>query len=382
MAFNKIKIVHIITGLNVGGAEMMLFKLLLRLDPSKFDTIVISLMGKGPVGIMIQNLGINVFYMDLSPKRPDPIKILKTLNIIKKFSPTIVQTWLYHGDLFGSLIAKITGNAKLLWNIRHSDFDPSREKKITLLIVKCCSMLSHFFPIYIICNSQSGTNVHKKIGYAKDKFKVIGNGFDTELFKPCEQSYRELRQQLKIPQNSRIIGFVARFHHQKNHFGFFQAAKIIHNSIPNAHFVLCGENIQKSNNCLNRMLNRLGDVSYIHLLGIQKDMASITAGFDIAISNSTVGEGFPNVIGEAMACGVPCVATDVGDSSYLIADTGITIPPNNPKILAKACIELLTMKRAPFQELGRKAKLRIRQHFGIKKIAKEYEQLYLSVVGY
>ncbi len=361
---------------------MMLFKLLLRLDRSKFDAMVISLKEKGPVGRMIQHLGINVFHMDLSPKSANPIKILKILNVVKRFDPMIVQTWLYHADLFGSLIAKMAGNAKLLWNIRHSDFDPSREKRLTLLIVKCCSLLSYFLPTYIICNSYSGTKVHKKIGYAKDKLTVIGNGFDTELFKPCAKNYVNLRRRLKIPPNSRIIGFVARFHHQKNHAGFFQAAKIIHDSIPTVHFVLCGENIQKGNACLDGMLNKMGDVSYLHLLGIQHDMASITAGFDIAISNSTVGEGFPNVIGEAMACGVPCVATDVGDSRFLISDTGITIPTDHHEILATACIELLKMKKDTFQELRRKAQLRIQRHFGIKKITKQYEQLYLSVARF
>jgi glycosyltransferase involved in cell wall biosynthesis len=379
----KCAVAHIITGLSTGGAEMMLYKLLSHMDKSLFKSCVISLSDFDHVGTKIEKLDVPVFALELHHKANRVAKLIRFHRLLRTFRPDIVQTWMYHADLLGSILTKMSLNSKtrIMWNIRHSDFDPRKEKLSTRIVVMMGSFLSHILPCIILCNSYNGKLVHKQMGYSTHKLKVIQNGFETDVFLPNPVHYANLRTKLKIPAESPIIGMVARYHYQKNHYGFFQAANIIKKNIPNANFVLCGKNIGLENKALKESIEKYKIGGCTYLLGQQDDINKIQAGFDVAVSNSTVGEGCPNVIGEAMSCGVPCVATDVGDSAYLIKDTGLTILPGDPSALAEACITLLRLNKSDLHNLGRAARRRICQHFSIKKIAKQYEQVYLSVAN-
>ena len=239
-------------------------------------------------------------------------------------------------------------------------------------------MLSYFGPDRIICNSFRGTKVHKDIGYCRKKIKIIGNGFETSKYRPNKDNYFRLRKELNLTPDCLIVGMVARFHPQKNHMGFLESARIIQESIPDAHFVLCGKDVSNDNKMLTERVRELKLVN-VHFLGLRHDIESLNAGFNIAVSNSTTGEGLPNVIGEAMACGVPCIATDVGDSGYLIGNTGTIVSPDNPKLMAKACIDLLKKDGHFRKRLGESSRSRIIENFSIKSIVKEYENLYLAM---
>lgn len=207
---------------------------------------------------------------------------------------------------------------------------------------------------------------------------MIPNGFDLDAFRPDPESRLAVRRQLEIPEDSLLIGLVARFHPQKDHHNFVQAAGLLHRAMPQVHFLLCGEGITWENPVLGEWIDDAGVESWCHLLGRREDMPKLTAALDIA-SSSSFGESFPNVVGEAMACGVPCVVTDVGDCAILVGKTGIVVPPNDAGALASAWHQLLEMSHEERRRLGQLARQRIKNKFDLNLVVSRYEDLYKSL---
>jgi len=376
----KIKVLHIITGLSTGGAEIMLYKLVSKMDRSCFDIYVVSLTDIGPVGEKIKKLNIPVVAVGMKRGWKGFFsfsEFFKLLRIVKNYKPDVIQTWMYHSDLIGGLVGKIL-KVPVIWNIRHSNLNPKYNKKTTIWTAKICTKLSKALPKKIICCSYASKNVHKKLGYDENKMVVIPNGFDVDIFFPDRQGREKIRRELNLNDKTIVIGFAARFDPQKDHKNFFEAAKIVHKIYPNVHFLLCGDGISWKNEKLKEWIKKSGVKNVTCLLGRRDDMKDIYNAIDI-LSSSSYGEGFPNVIGEAMACGVPCVVTNVGDSAIIVGDTGFVVPPKNPEALAEAIIKVIEMGEEKRKELGRKARDRIKENYSIEKIVNSYEQLYKKV---
>lgn len=372
------KVLHIITGLSTGGAETMLYKLLKNLDQSSFNCTVVSLTDYGEFGKNIEALGIKVIALNMRASLTLHRSLFQLVKIIKNNAPDVVQTWMYHADLLGGLTARLAGVSNIVWNIRNSDLDPSRTKKHTRLTVKLCALLSNWVPKKIICNSRQSTQVHQKAGYNKDRFVIIPNGFDTQIFFSDREKRKAVRKELGLGDDVFLIGLVARFDPQKNHKGFIEAAALLNDKMKSVHFLLCGKDIDINNKKLMHWIKSAGLEDNVHLLGLRTDIARLTASFDLATSSSH-GEAFPNVIGEAMSCSVPCVVTDVGDSAWIVGETGKVVPSDNPQALADAW-ETLSMKSTDERnELGRLARKRIEDNFSIETVTKLYEQLYMKV---
>jgi glycosyltransferase involved in cell wall biosynthesis len=374
----KTRLLHIITGLSIGGAEMMLYKLLSNIDREKFDIQVISLTDIGPIGKKIQHLGIQVEAVGMRRGVKGLISVnsfFKLQALLRKYNPDVVQTWMYHADLIGGLATKIAVNAPVVWNIRHSNLAPNINKKTTIWAAKACARFSKFVPKKIICCSEASKRVHIDLGYDESKMIVIPNGFDIEKFKPDTEARKKLLNELQIPENSFLIGLVARFDPQKDHHTFIRAAKILSKEHPNVHYILCGEGVTWGNKELADWIKDVNLQDRFHLLGRREDIPKIMASLDV-LSSSSCGEGFPNVIGEAMACGVPCVVTDVGDSAYVVGDTGIVVPPKNPGELAKGLKKVIDTNEIKRKQIGLMARNRIMQLFEIHRIVKKYETLY------
>ncbi len=370
------RILHIITGLSTGGAEMMLYKLLSRLDRDAFEPGVISLMDMGTLGNEIQALGIPVYPLGMRRGIPDPLKLLRLVRLIRTARPHIIQTWMHHADLLGGLAAKLAGNSPIIWGIRSSTFDQATSRRTTVLIAKISALLSPKLPACIVSCSEIARQVHVAMGYADDKMVVIPNGFDLELFKPDPEARWGLRQEEGIGAEDIVIGLIGRFHPQKDHRNFIQAAGLVSEKIPQVRFLLCGEGIDWDNRELVSWIQAAGIQERCILLGRRSDMPRINAALDLVSLASAYGEAFPNVIGEAMACGVPCVVTDVGDSAYIVGDTGIVVPPKDPQALTKGWQRLLSMDDSDYRQLGERARKRIEIKFSIKSITQMYSRLY------
>ncbi len=376
----KIKVLHIITGLSTGGAEMMLYKLISKMDRNYFDVCVVSLTDIGPVGEKIKKLNIPVVAVGMKRGWKSFFSFsgfFKLLKIVKNYKPDIIQTWMYHSDLIGGLVGKIL-KIPVIWNIRHSNLDPKCNKKTTIWTAKICAKFSKILPKKIICCSYASKNVHSKLGYDESKMVVIPNGFDLDIFFPDRKAREKVRKELGINDKIIVIGFAARFDSQKDHKNFFESAKIVHKIYPNVHFLLCGDGISWENKKLTEWIEKSGVKKVTHLLGRRDDMKNIYNSIDIFCSSSC-GEGFPNVIGETMACEIPCVATNVGDSAIIIKDAGFVVPPKNPEALSKAIIKIIEIGEEKRKELGKKARDRIKKNYSIEKIVKNYEQLYKKI---
>ncbi len=370
------KILHLITGLDTGGAEMMLYKLLSKIDKNEFNNIVVSITDIGPVGEKIRTLRIPVYALKMKSGINGIFCLgyaLKILKIINMFKPDAIQTWMYHANLLGLIVGKIR-RIPVVWNIRCSDMEVSY---LTKFIIKTSSLLSRC-PCAVIVNSYAGKDFHKRIGYNPREWVVISNGFDTDKFFPDKKAKLSLCKELDIEPDYTLIGMVARFDPVKDHKGFLKALALVLNEFSDVHAVLVGSLVNGTNKELIDLINGLNINRNVHLLGERADIHHLTAAFDIAASSS-YGEGFSNVIGEAMSCGVPCVVTNVGDSARIVQGTGYIVQPGNTRELADAFKRMIKLGKEKREELGIMARRIIIEKYSIEKIVKQFEDLYNSL---
>jgi len=191
---------------------------------------------------------------------------------------------------------------------------------------------------------------------------------------------KDLRKELGLEAEVPLVGLVARFDPQKNHFGFLQAAELIHQVFPAVNFVFAGFGVDETNVAFGDQIRSCGLSHVTHLLGKRDDMPRVMASLDVLASSSSFGEAFPNVIGEAMACGVPCVVTDVGDSAEIVGDTGRVVKPGDMHGLAEHVIDLLALLPADRRLLGLRARGRVSIHYEIGEIAERYAEFYKLTV--
>ena len=374
-AHRPIRLTHIITDLDIGGAEMMLYQVLSRMNHKLFQAEVVSLLNPGALGKKIEKLGIKVHTLEMSNKYPNPLAALQLVRLLKRSQPDVVQTWMYHANLVGGIAAKLAGNLPVIWGIHHSNFDSAKTKTRTLLTMKAGAMLSGRIPHKIICCGEVPRQVHIELGYDAKKTKVIPNGFDLELFQPNPLARASVRKELGIPLNAPLIGLVARFHPKKDHQTFIQAAALLNLTMPKVHFVLCGDGITAENRELLRWITEAGLNDNCRLLGIREDIPRLTAAFDLATSSSSYGEGFPISLGEAMACGVPCVTTNVGDSAHIVGATGVVVSPRDPFELSQAWQFVLQLDQPTRMNLEFNARQRIAENFSLPSVVSRYEQV-------
>jgi glycosyltransferase involved in cell wall biosynthesis len=376
-----IKLTNIISGLNPGGAEILLYNILSRTDRQLFQPEVISLTDIGAVGEKLRAIDVPVWALGMSRSSPNPIYLMKLASFFQKHQPDLIHTWMYHADLIGGLAAKLAGSIPVVWSIHYSNIDPQGTKLTTRLTTKTCSLLSSWLANQIICTSQVSQQTHTEIGYAAQKMKVIRNGFDLDRFYPDITARLTIRQEFGLAENTPIIGMIARFHPQKDHHNFVRAAGQLHAIMPDVHFLLCGENVTWENSQLVEWIDTARIRSCCHLLGRKDNLQAIQASLDIATLSSAWGETFPLAIGEAMASGVPCVVTDVGDLSLLVGNTGCTVNPRDSKALADAWRYLLKMDSQQRRELGLLARQRVQQNFSIDAVVAQYQNLYRDIVS-
>jgi glycosyltransferase involved in cell wall biosynthesis len=376
---NEIKVVHVITDLNTGGAEMMLQKLLERKSAS-VSAHVISLRDRGEIGPAIESLGIPVDALDMNPgKIPSPKIFLGLVRRLRQLKPDIVHTWMYHANLIGGFAAKMAGVPAVTWAIHHSNLSPSVNKKATLAVVRACGLISQWLPHRIICCSESALRVHVGVGYAQRKMRVIPNGFDLSRFKPDPEARVHLRDELDLEIDTPLVGLIGRFDPQKNHEGFFVAAGMVSKKNPSVHFLLAGLGIDENNEKLMRSVCSNGVEGVTHLLGLRNDIPRVMASLDVLVSSS-IGEAFPNVLGEAMACEVPCVVTDAGDCASIIGDTGLVVENGDMAGLAGAIEQLLSLSQEDRTDMGGRARERVDENFELNHVVDRYETFYHELI--
>lgn len=375
------RIAFIITGLSTGGAEMMLLKVLERLDRQRFAPHVISLTTLGELAPRIAALGIPVVAVDMKPGLPSPSGFFRLVRLLKRLNPDVVHTWMYHADLLGGLAARLAGVSSIGWCIRNSNLDKNKTKFSTRAVVGLCASISKWVPSRILSCSERALQVHVACGYAAAKMVVVPNGFDLSQFKPDLDARFRVRAELGITDQTPLVGLIGRFDPQKNHAGFLEAAGVLHRHMPHVHFVLAGQGVDASNAALMQTITQEGVLANTQLLGLRNDVPELMATLDVLVSSSSYGEAFPNVLGEAMACGVPCAVTDVGDSAYIVGETGRVVASGDMAGLAAALEELLALPLPEKAALGKRARARVAEHFEIGAIVRRYEDFYESLLA-
>lgn len=359
----------------------MLFKVMERLDRQRFALHVISLTTLGELGGRIAALGIPVDAMGMKSSLPSPSGFFRLARLLKRLNPDVVHTWMYHADLLGGLAARLAGVSAVGWCIRNSDLDKDKTKLSTRGVVGLCAVLSKWVPSRILSCSKKARQVHVACGYVAEKMLVVPNGFDLSQFKPNLDSRSRVRSELGVTDQTPLVGLIGRFDPQKNHAGFFEAAGLLHRHMPHVHFVLAGHGVDVSNAALMQTISQKGVLANTHLLGLRKDIPALMAALDVLTSSSSYGEAFPNVLGEAMACGVPCAATDVGDSAYIVGDTGSVVSAGDMDGLAHALAGILQLPMAERLALGAAARIRVATYFEIGHITRQYEAFYAELAS-
>lgn len=366
------KVLHIITGLTNGGAEGVLYRLVTN-DKSN-EHIVVSLMDEGKYGPLLVDKGINVHCLNMSQGKPSIKSVAKLFKLIKTIKPDVVQTWMYHADLIGGVVAKSLGVKKIFWNIRHSSFDSRHTKPSTIKIAKICAKLSNIIPSKIISCSNNAVDIHTNLGYSSRKIVTISNGYDLAYFKEDKNSISKLQKSLNL-RGFPILGMVGRFNPQKNHKGLLQALSLIKEKGYKFDCLFVGTDLNSENTEILNLIKRYNLEEDIYLLGQRTDIPDIMHLLDIHILSSSYGEGFPNVLAEALACGTPCIATDVGDSKLIVDKYGLIVEPNNINSLAEAIMKLLdTYSKEPkiWESMKAESIGFVKQNFSLNKMISKY----------
>jgi len=374
-----LRILFITTGLNLGGAERTLQRLAVELNRRGHCIKICSLRAGGRIAEELRSRSINVLEIGFRKSLGDFWRWLQLGRSIRQFQPDIVQTWMYHADLAGGLMARCCVGAPTVWGIRQSNLDAQRSKRLTRWVVATNARLSRWVPSCVVYCATAAARVHRKVGYAPRNEQVIQNGCETAVFKRSVDDRQALRQQLEVAEGAPIIGHAGRWDAQKDYPSLVNAMGQISTVFPEATFVLVGTGIDEGNRELVCLIQEAG-LKRVRLFGISNDMVAFYSALDCFIMSSAYGEGFPNVLTEAMACEVPCVATDVGDSGSIVGNTGRVVPVRSPDDLARAVLSILQMTPAARCALGVMACDRIVEHFSFERMVDQYEQLYTGLV--
>jgi glycosyltransferase involved in cell wall biosynthesis len=371
-------VLHVITCLDIGGAELTLQKLILSDPAAASRHVVISLRDIGPVGRELQAHGVVVHAVGMSPTRLNIRAFIRLIRLIREIRPAVIQTWMYHGDFFGGLAARFAGRREIVWGIRNTGF--ARESsRMTVWVMRACALLSSFVPRVIVCCAQSARVAHEKWGYDASRMRVIPNGFVLPDLSQRQHWRESMRAEVGLGQEDLVIGMIARFDPLKNHELFVRAAATVARLHPQVRFLLVGRRVDDTNDELMRWISQSDLPGRFVLTGERRDVDRCLAAMDVFCLTSTF-EAFPNVVAEAMAMGVPCVVTDAGDASHIVGDTGWVVPTGDAERLSEALNRVVGMGPGLRNEAGGRARRRVEQQFSVDVARQLFEVAYADAL--
>ena len=382
----KKKILHIITSLSGGGAQRVLFRIVESSVKNKsfFDHEILNLSGSGFYEDKFKQMNIKVHNIGI-PRGSFAFKhITHIIKILKNSDCDLIQTWMYHSDFLGGILAKIFTNKKILWNIRSSNLSWNLNRWHTVIIAKICSVFSYFIPSVIISNSNRAIAYHRNYGYSKKKFNLIFNGFDSQILKKNSNLREKLRSEFKIKKDDFIIGNIARWDPQKDQNNLLKAFSLIPNKKKIKLFLL-GENISKQNVHLMNLIKNYDIKKDEIILHEQTDRVyDILNIFDLSVISS-VGESFPNAIPESMLMEIPVISTRVGDIENVINNsTGWICEPEKSYELKNKIVfamEEFESKKTKWLQRKNNCREKIINFFEIDEMIKNYDSIWNETIN-
>lgn len=368
------RLLHIITGLEVGGAEKMLARLLSREESRRgYEHHVVALGGRGPVAAELEAAGIPVTALGFGAGRRSLAAVTALVKLTRRLRPELIQGWMYHGNLAASFVGTLAApRTPVVWNVRQS-LELAREKPATARVIQCCRRYP-WPPATVVYNSRVAADQHAAFGFGAVE-RIVPNGFDLERFSPSHRDREAMASRYGLDIDRPWIGYVARYHPLKDHRTFFIAARRLLDRGVAAQFVLVGEGTDADNHELRGQLEELGLLQCVATLGVVDDIGKLTASLDLAASSSA-SESFPNAIGEAMAAGVLPVATDVGDVPELVGEWGRVVPAGQADAQVEAWVELLALSPEQRQRQGQLAREHIQRHYELAAVVRQYRRMW------
>lgn len=357
----------------------MLYRLITSDDQNTHQ--VIALMDQGVYGGRLISAGIPVYALNMPRGRVTLKGVIELYQLVRSIKPNVVQSWMYHADLIGGLVARLAGAKIVIWGIR-GPFDKQRTALQTRITIRLCAFFSKWVPVSIISNSEHATEVHVEAGYSSDKLVKIPNGYPLNQFRPNETARDELLHELNLKHDVVLIGMVARFDPYKDHENLFRALLAITHKVGQVVCLLVGPGMSMMNQPLALLVKKYGVQDIVKLIGPRFDVPRIMAALDVHVLSSAA-ESFPNVLAEAMACGTPCLTTDVGDAALIVGDTGWVVPHSDSAALAGAILEALdemknSIKWNRRREAGRK---RVIENYSLERMIVSYTRVWSDAIN-
>ncbi len=374
-----LRVLFLIRSLGRGGAERQFSVLLRGLDKGRFDASAACFYPGGAFWEEVKDLpGLKLLSLDKRGRWEVFGLLRRGLRLVRTTRPQVLYSFGEAANLVALLLGRAAG-AKAVWGIRRSTTELPVEDKLALASFWAGAALSRLAH-RVVYNSECGRQRYRHRGYSAHNAEVIPNGFDCERFRPDEAAGRRQREAWRIGPSDRLLGIVGRLHPVKGHLLFLRAADAISKQIGNAKFVVIGGGPGGYRQSLQASAWALGLNDRMHWVSECDDVASAYNALDVLVSCSKE-EGCPNVLGEAMACGVPCVATDVGDAAALIGDAGTVALTNDDAGIARACSALLQLEALDRKRLGLEARQRILQHFSVQSMVQRTSVLLERLVA-
>lgn len=377
----ELRVAHVITGLGAGGAEAMLVELARGLAARGVSQHVVSLLEGGVNAERLSALGIPVHALGMSKRAPDPRLLVRLHRWLRRAAPHVVQTWMYQADVVGGLAAQGLPGVPVVWGV-HSTTLPPGAALPTRAAVALSARVSDWLPTRIVVCSQTGLEHHANIGYARERMLVIENGVDTARFQPDAEARARVRRALSVSEDEVLIGLPARFAPEKDHATFFAAVQLLRRTHAHVRALLCGEGTDEQNPALDELARAhgLGREALLRL-GRRDDMPELLPALDIVCLSSSHVEAFSIALCEAMAAGVPCAATNVGDSARILGRMDLIAPPRSPEVLAQVLGRLVEAGPTGRRQLGNELRQRVRDRFSLERTVHAYETLYRGLAS-
>ena len=369
------RVLHVITGANVGGAETMLARLVERRAAAPdIEPAVATLTPPGPAGARIAAAGAPVHDLGLRSLAHAPAALARLAALVRRTRPDLLMGWMHHAQLAATLAVRLAGPpTPVIWNVRHSLGGLAHEKRTTRAVLRAQAALSGT-PAAIVYNSAAARGQYEAFGFRGDRALVIPNGFPRSP-EPDRRAARARAELLfDVPAGRLLVGLVARAHPMKDVPNLLAAFATLLDRGVDAHLLLAGEGMDRPAPSVAALMAVIPPGRRT-LAGRRGDVDDWLPGLDILAVPSAWGEGFPNILGEAMLAGVASVATDVGDSRWILGDDGRVVPPRDAPALADALSELAALGPEGRAALGRAARRSAMARFDLDAVAARYAAL-------
>lgn len=372
------KVLHIITGLVQGGAEAVLYRVVVA-TTTEVEHIVVSLMDGGYYGDLFRQHGIPVHTLDMPRGRLSLRGLRELYRIILSSRPDVVQTWMYHANLIGGIVARMAGVRRVVWGIHAATLDQRYDKFGTRLVGRVCAMLSSRLPSATLFVSRESMDAHHTMGFRSPLERIVFNGVDLTRFDIDRNAGQRLRTEWGVHPGEWVLGFVARWDPYKDHTNLLSALSMLAKESIRFRFVLAGLGMDSDNPHLSALIEEYHLASHAILVGTRSDVPAIMNALDLHVLSS-VGEAFGNVTLEAMACGTPCVSTNVGSARLLVGDTGWVVPPGDASSLAEGIrTALRALDDRGKEAIGMTCRAHVAERFSLDAMAQEYTRVWMEI---